>query len=133
METIDDETTAAAIDLSSAGRRRISRSSSGWIPSGYMSIRMSARPCEGPSGMPDNEYADGMIEHGGDVGQLLDALDELGITNNTIVLYTTDNGPHMNPWPDEAMTPFRSEKDTNCEGTFCVPASLELAAGDPSV
>ena len=57
-----------------------------------------------------------------DVGKLLKALDDLGIANNTIVIYTTDNGPHMNSWPDAAMTPFRSEKDTNWEGAFRVPA-----------
>jgi hypothetical protein len=70
-----------------------------------------ARTC----GMPDNEYGDGMVEHDGDVGKLLKTLD-LGIANDTIVVYTTDNGPHMNSWPDAAMTPFRSEKDTNWEG-----------------
>ena len=78
----------------------------------------------GQSGMPDNEYADGMIEHDGDVGKLLKALDDLGIANDTIVVYTTDNGPHMNSWPDAAMTPFRSEKDTNWEGAFRVPAMV---------
>ena len=74
--------------------------------------------------MPDNEYADGMIEHDGDVGKLLKTLDDLNIANDTIVLYTTDNGPHMNSWPDAAMTPFRSEKDTNWEGAFRVPAMI---------
>ena len=68
------------------------------------------------------EYADGMIEHDGHVGQLLKKLDDLGIADDTIVLYTTDNGPHMNAWPDAAMTPFRSEKNTNWEGAFRVPA-----------
>jgi arylsulfatase len=65
-----------------------------------------------------------MIEHDGDVGKLLKALDDLGIANDTIVVYTTDNGPHMNSWPDAAMTPFRSEKDTNWEGAFRVPAMV---------
>ncbi len=82
----------------------------------------------GQSGMPDNEYADGMIEHDGDVGKLLKALDDLGIANDTIVVYTTDNGPHMNSWPDAAMTPFRSEKDTNWEGAFRVPAMVRWPA-----
>src|SRR6266511_2155661 len=68
------------------------------------------------------EYADGMVEHDGHVGTLLKALDDLGIADNTIVLYTTDNGPHMNSWPDGAMTPFRSEKNTNWEGACRVPA-----------
>jgi arylsulfatase len=70
------------------------------------------------------EYADGMIEHDGDVGKLLKALDDLGIADNTIVLYTTDNGPHQNSWPDAGTTPFRSEKNTNWEGAFRVPCLL---------
>ena len=78
----------------------------------------------GQSGMPGNEYADGMVEHDGDVGKLLKALDDLGIANNTIVVYTTDNGPNQFSWPDAATTPFRSEKDTNWEGAFRVPAMI---------
>ena len=69
----------------------------------------------------DSEYIDGMIEHDETVGTLLKALDEMGIADNTIVVYTSDNGPHMNTWPDGAMTPFRSEKNTNWEGAFRVP------------
>jgi arylsulfatase A-like enzyme len=65
-----------------------------------------------------------MIEHDGTVGKLLNAVDDLGIGNNTIVIYTSDNGPHMNSWPDCAMTPFRSEKDTNWEGAFRVPCMI---------
>ena len=83
---------------------------------------MCARRCCGQSGMPGNEYADGMIEHDGHVGQLLEALDDLGIADNTIVVYTTDNGPNQFSWPDAATTPFRCEKDTNWEGAFRVPA-----------
>ena len=62
-----------------------------------------------------------MIDHDKNVGQMLDLLDELGIADNTFVMYSTDNGPHMNTWPDGAMTPFRSEKNTNWEGAFRVP------------
>jgi arylsulfatase len=62
-----------------------------------------------------------MIDHDKVVGEMLRQLDELGIAQDTIVLYSTDNGPHMNTWPDGAMTPFRSEKDTNWEGAFRVP------------
>jgi arylsulfatase len=65
-----------------------------------------------------------MIEHDATVGQLLKAVDDLGIANDTIVLYTTDNGPHQNSWPDAATTPFRSEKDTNWEGAFRVPCLI---------
>ena len=71
-----------------------------------------------------DEYADGMVEHDMHVGQLLDLLDELGIADNTIVHYSTDNGPHMNTWPDAAMTPFQSEKNTNWEGGWRVPSMV---------
>ncbi len=78
-------------------------------------------------------YNDGMLEHDGHVGQLLDKLDELGIADNTIVMYSTDNGPHFNQWPDAAITPFRGEKNTNWEGGFRVPAAVRwpghIAAG----
>ncbi len=69
----------------------------------------------------DSEYIDGMIEHDETIGTLLKALDDMGIANDTIVVYTSDNGPHMNTWPDGAMTHFRSEKNTNWEGAFRVP------------
>jgi arylsulfatase A-like enzyme len=62
-----------------------------------------------------------MIDHDKNVGELLDLIDDLGIADNTFVMYSTDNGPHMNTWPDGAMTPFRSEKDTNWEGAFRIP------------
>ena len=67
-------------------------------------------------------YADGMVEHDGQVGQLLELLDELKITDNTIVVYTVDNGPHYNEWPDGGLSPFRGEKNTNWEGGYRVPA-----------
>ncbi|WP_395175645.1 arylsulfatase [Roseibium alexandrii] len=69
-------------------------------------------------------YADGMMEHDAHVGQLLDVLDELGIAENTMVVYTTDNGPHFNAWPDGGNTPFRGEKNTNWEGGYRVPAGV---------
>ena len=78
----------------------------------------------GQSGRWQSEYHDAMIEHDNHVGALLDKLDELGIADNTIVIYSTDNGPHMNTWPDGGMTPFRGEKDTNWEGGFRVPALM---------
>jgi arylsulfatase len=65
-----------------------------------------------------------MIDHDKHVGELLDLLDELGIADNTIVMYSTDNGPHMNTWPDGAMTPFRNEKNSNWEGAFRIPLLL---------
>jgi arylsulfatase A-like enzyme len=124
METIDDETTAAAIDFMQR-QARANRPFFCWMNTTRMHLHTHVRASmRGQSGMPDNEYADGMIEHDGDVGKLLKTVDDLGIADNTIVLYTTDNGPHMNSWPDGAMTPFRSEKDTNWEGAFRVPAMI---------
>ena len=75
----------------------------------------------GQAGRWQSPYHDTMIDHDRHVGRVLDELDELGITGDTIVLYSTDNGPHLNTWPDGAMTPFRSEKNTNWEGAFRVP------------
>jgi arylsulfatase len=79
---------------------------------------------QGQSGMPGNEYADGMLEHDGDVGKLLKTLDDLKISDNTIVVYTTDNGPNQWSWPDAATTPFRNEKNSNWEGAYRVPAMV---------
>jgi arylsulfatase len=124
METIDDETTDAAIDFI---KRQVQANKPFfvWMNTTRMHLFTHVRASmRGQSGMPDNEYADGMIEHDGDVGKLLKTLDDLNIANDTIVLYTTDNGPHMNSWLDAAMTPFRSEKDTNWEGAFRVPAMI---------
>jgi arylsulfatase A-like enzyme len=124
METIDDETTAAAIDFMQR-QAKTNKPFFVWMNTTRMHLYTHVRPSmRGQSGMPDNEYADGMIEHDGDVGKLLKALDDLNIANDTIVVYTTDNGPHMNSWPDAAMTPFRSEKDTNWEGAYRVPAMV---------
>jgi arylsulfatase len=125
METIDDETSAAAIDFiqrqSKAGKPFFC-----WMNTTRMHFRTHVRESmrDKPGINSRTEYADGMIEHDGDVGKLLKALDDLGIADNTIVLYTTDNGPHQNSWPDAGTTPFRSEKNTNWEGAFRVPCLL---------
>jgi arylsulfatase A-like enzyme len=125
METIDDETSAAAIDYIN---RQVKAGTPFfvWYNSTRMHLRTHVRPeHRSPKGATAlTEYADGMIEHDGTVGSLLKALDDLGIANNTIVIYTTDNGPHANSWPDGATTPFRSEKDTGWEGGFRVPAFI---------
>jgi arylsulfatase len=71
-----------------------------------------------------SEYHDAMIDHDKNVGQVLGVLDELGIANNTIVFYSTDNGPHMNSWPEGRMTSLRSEKNSNWEGAYRVPAMV---------
>lgn len=72
-----------------------------------------------------------MLDHDEIVGNLLDTLDELGIADNTIVMYSTDNGPHMNSWPDAGMTPFRNEKNSNWEGAYRVPAMVRWPGHDP--
>jgi arylsulfatase A-like enzyme len=91
-----------------------------------MHIFTHVRPeYRGKAGMgPGHEYADGMWEMDQDVGKLLKALDDAGIANDTIVVFTTDNGPNFFTWPDSANTPFRSEKDSNWEGAFRVPAMV---------
>jgi arylsulfatase A-like enzyme len=76
----------------------------------------------GQSGRWQSEYHDTMIDHDQLVGDLLDLVDELHIAEDTIVIYSTDNGPHMNSWPDAGMTPFRGEKNSNWEGAYRVPA-----------
>ena len=124
METIDDETTAAAIDFMQR-QVKANKPFFVWMNMTRMHVFTHVRQSMlGQSGMPGNEYADGMIEHDGDVGKLLKTLDDLGINNDTIVVYTTDNGPNQFSWPDAATTPFRSEKDTNWEGAFRVPAMV---------
>jgi arylsulfatase len=76
----------------------------------------------GLAGKSGNEYHDGMVEHDMQVGELLKLIDDLGIADDTIVFYSTDNGPHYNTWPDAGTTPFRSEKNSNWEGAYRVPA-----------
>ena len=125
METIDDETSAAAIDFikrqHAAGKPFFC-----WWNGTRMHFRTHVAPehRSKPGLTALTEYADGMVEHDGHVGLILKAIDDLGLANDTIVLYTTDNGPHMNSWPDGAMTPFRSEKNTCWEGAFRVPAFI---------
>ena len=120
MQTIDDDTCNAAVDFIQR-QARAGKPFFCWFNSTRMHFRTHVRPeYRGRSGV--SEYADGMLEHDGHVGQLLKALDDLGLANDTIVVYSTDNGPHMNSWPDGAMTPFRGEKNTNWEGAFRVPA-----------
>jgi arylsulfatase A-like enzyme len=121
METIDDETSTAAIDYMkrqhAAGKPFFC-----WFNATRMHLRTHVRADHrGRYTHGDSEYIDGMIEHDDTVGTLLKALDDMGIADNTLVVYSTDNGPHMNTWPDGAMTPFRSEKNTNWEGAFRVP------------
>ncbi len=121
METIDDETSAAAIDFMKR-QQTANKPFFVWFNSTRMHLRTHVRAeHRGRYKHGDSEYIDGMQEHDDTVGSLLKALDDMGIANNTIVVYSTDNGPHMNTWPDGAMTWFRSEKNTNWEGAFRVP------------
>jgi len=125
METIDDETSAAAIDFMQR-QAKANKPFFCWYNSTRMHFRTHVRDSHrGPPGLTARtEYADGMIEHDATIGTILKAVDDLGITNDTIVIYTTDNGPHQNSWPDAGTTPFRSEKNTNWEGAFRVPCLM---------
>jgi arylsulfatase len=134
METIDDETVAAALDFierqNAAGKPFFT-----WWNGTRMHFRTHVKKeLRGISGQ--DEYSDGMVEHDRHVGMLLAKLDELGIADNTLVFYSTDNGPHYNTWPDAAATPFRGEKNTNWEGGWRVPAMVrwpgEIEAGSVS-
>ncbi len=120
METVDDETSDAAIawirEQTEAGKPWFC-----WWSGTRMHFRTHVKEeLRGISGQ--DEYSDGMVEHDMHIGKFLELLDELGIADNTVVFYSTDNGPHMNTWPDAGMTPFRGEKNTNWEGAWRVPA-----------
>ncbi len=122
METIDDETTSACMNWVKSQVQN-GKPFFGWMNFTRMHVFTHIRPSmQGQSGMPGNDYADGMIEMDMNVGKLLKMLDDLKIADNTIVIFTTDNGPNQFSWPDAATTPFRSEKDSNWEGAFRVPA-----------
>jgi len=125
METIDDETSAAAIDFMQR-QARANRPFFCWFNSTRMHFRTHVRDShrDQPGLTSRTEYADGMVEHDAIIGTVLKAVDDLGIANNTVVIYTTDNGPHQNSWPDAGTTPFRSEKNTNWEGAYRVPCLI---------
>lgn len=121
METIDDEIVEGATKFIRK-QTLANKPFFVWCNTTHMHFRTHAKPeSRGQSGRWMSEYTDVMIDHDKHVGKLLDLLDHLDIADNTLVIYSTDNGPHMNSWPDAAMTPFRSEKDTNWEGAFRVP------------
>lgn len=130
METIDDEVTERALRFMEQANEQ-GKPFFVWWNSTRMHFRTHVRKDHrGRSGQ--GFYNDGMMEHDDHVGQLLNKLDELGIAKNTLVLYTTDNGPHFNSWPDAGITPFRSEKNTNWEGGFRVPAFARWPGKIPS-
>ena len=124
METIDDDTAARAADFierqAKAGKPMFV-----WVNFTHMHFRTYPKAeSVGQAGRWQSIYHDVMIDHDKNVGTVLSKLDELGIADNTIVMYSTDNGPHANSWPDAATTPFRSEKNTNWEGAYRVPAMV---------
>ena len=122
METVDDETSDRAIEFIRE-QQKAGKPWFVWWNGTRMHFRTHVKKeHRGISGQ--DEYADGMVEHDMHVGKFLKLLDELGIADNTIVFYSTDNGPHYNTWPDAAATPFRGEKNTNWEGGWRVPAMV---------
>ena len=122
METVDDETSDAAIAFIEKAHQD-GKPWFIWWSGTRMHFRTHVKDeLRGISGQ--DEYADGMVEHDMHIGKFLDKLDELGIADNTIVFYSTDNGPHYNTWPDAAATPFRGEKNTNWEGGWRVPSMV---------
>ena len=132
METIDDETIAAAKDFIKR-QHEAGKPFFCWWNGTRMHFRTHVKEEHtGISGSSGDEYHDGMVEHDMHVGQLLDLLDELGIAENTIIHYSTDNGPHYNTWPDAGTTPFRSEKNSNWEGAYRVPAFVRWPAKYPA-
>ena len=132
METIDDVIVDAARGFIAAAH------DSGtpfftWVNTTHMHFRTHPKPESiGQSGRWQSTYHDTMIDHDALVGTLLDQLDDLGIADDTIVIYSTDNGPHMNTWPDGGMTPFRSEKNTNWEGAFRIPEMIRWPGHIPA-
>ncbi|OEF25270.1 arylsulfatase [Vibrio rumoiensis] len=125
METIDEETVSAAMDFMEK-QVKADKPFFVWWNATRMHFRTHVKDehRDKPGLNSRTEYADGMIEHDNQVGVILKKLDDLGVADNTIVLYTTDNGPHKNTWPDAGNSPFRSEKVTNWEGAYRVPAMI---------
>ena len=132
METIDDDFAARSVDFL---KREVAAGKPVflWVNFTHMHFRTHVKPeSVGQSGQWQSEYHDAMIDHDKNVGTVLKALDDLGIADNTLVMYSTDNGPHMNSWPDAAMTPFRSEKNSNWEGAYRVPCMIKWPGHIPA-
>jgi len=119
MQTADEEFVSKTMDFIKRAHKE-GKPFFAWVATSRMHFYTHLKPkSEGVTGL--GIFADGMVEHDGQVGQLLDLLDELKIADNTIVIYTVDNGPHYNEWPDGGISPFRGEKNTNWEGGYRVP------------
>jgi arylsulfatase len=122
MITIDDDIANRSVDFIQR-QQKAGKPFFVWVNFTHMHFRTHTKPESiGQSGRWESPYHDTMIDHDKNVGTILKALDDLGIADNTFFMYSTDNGPHMNSWPDGAMTPFRSEKNTSWEGAYRVPA-----------
>jgi arylsulfatase A-like enzyme len=121
METCDDEFAAAAQDFIKR-QKEAGKPFFVWLNFTHMHLYThTKKESLGQAGRWQSPYHDTMIDHDKNVGSMLDFLDKLGIADDTFVMYSTDNGPHRNSWPDAGTTPFRSEKDTNWEGAFRIP------------
>lgn len=132
METVDEETLAAAKDFIKR-QHEAGEPFFCWWNGTRMHFRTHVKEeHKNLAGPNSDEYHDGMVEHDMHVGELLDLLDELGIADDTIVFYSTDNGPHYNTWPDAGTTPFRSEKNSNWEGAYRVPAFVRWPGNFPA-
>lgn len=124
METIDDDVANRAADFIQR-QAKAGKPFFVWVNFTHMHFRTHVKPqSKGQSGRWMSEYSDSMIDHDKNVGTVLKALDDSGFADNTFVMYSTDNGPHMNTWPDGAMTPFRNEKNSNWEGAYRVPCMV---------
>ena len=122
MVTVDDDITNRAVDFMQR-QQKAAKPFFLWVNTTHMHFRTHTKPQSiGQAGRWQSPYHDTMIDHDKNVGTILKALDDLGIADNTFVMYSTDNGVHMNSWPDGGMTPFRSEKNTNWEGAYRIPA-----------
>lgn len=132
MEEVDQEFLDAAIDFIKR-QHEADKPFFVWFNTTRMHFRTHIPDrIRGQSGRWQSAYHDAMIEHDRQVGVLLDLLDEIGIVDDTIVIYSTDNGPHMNSWPDAAMTPFRNEKNSCWEGAFRVPEVMRWPGKIPA-
>jgi arylsulfatase len=132
METCDDDFVASAIDFIKR-QEKAGKPWFVWLNTTHMHLfTHTKKESLGQAGEWQSPYHDTMIDHDRNVGQMLDALDELGIAENTFVQYSTDNGPHRNSWPDGGTTPFRSEKNTNWEGAFRIPMLIRWPGKVPA-
>jgi arylsulfatase A-like enzyme len=128
METCDDDFVSAATEFIKK-QNKDGKPFFVWLNTTHMHLfTHTKRESLGQAGRWQSPYHDTMVDHDKHVGQMLDLLDELGIAENTFVMYSTDNGPHRNSWPDGGTTPFRSEKNTNWEGAFRIPLLVRWPA-----